>query len=220
MTMRSANVPLSPSSALQTTYLRSACVSAPRAPAPAQARLRDFGDNYRGPDFDRALEAAPAVMRGIIFERNGIGDAAAREGEPGLARKVGMFLRPADAQSMRAAIEKIGIEERSHVGDSHWAVSNPSRRRLHFDHGFEEKHATRAIADDRYRLPVRCGSVGDRRRHFVGAQRKRHEIPGDEEASHGPHSSSTALTSFLASSSPSGSSSRSAAGPFAQRPRQ
>ncbi len=69
-----------------------------RAAPPAQARLRHLGDGRRGPDLDGALQAAPAVERGVIVERDRIDDAAAGEGEAGLAREEGMILRLADAE--------------------------------------------------------------------------------------------------------------------------
>ncbi len=54
-------------------------------------------------------------MRGIIFERDGIGDADTLEGQPRLALEIGMIFRPPDAQGMRAAVEEIGIEERCYI---------------------------------------------------------------------------------------------------------
>ena len=82
-----------------------------RAAAPAQARLRHLGDGRRGPDLDGALQAAPAAERGVIVERDRIDDAAAGEGQAVLPREEGMLLGLADAEGMRAAGKKTGVEQ-------------------------------------------------------------------------------------------------------------
>ena len=96
MIMRSAKVPLSPSSALQTMYfcgrprvgdrLPLDAGREARAAAAAQAGVGDLlAMSPPAPMRDGPLEAAPAAVGRVIVERQRIGDAAAREGEPRLA---------------------------------------------------------------------------------------------------------------------------------------
>ena len=95
ISMRSAKVPLSPSSALQTMYFGRAAglrhgppFDAGReagAAAAAQARLDHLGDDRFRTERQRALEALVAAMRAVILERARVDHAAAREGQAGLA---------------------------------------------------------------------------------------------------------------------------------------
>ena len=110
MIMRSAKVPESPSSALQTTYFRALGASAHGAPfdagresraaAAAQARIATTSSTIAaGPSADGALEPAPAAMGAVIGDRQRVGDAAAREGEPRLPREERHVFRAADPQA-------------------------------------------------------------------------------------------------------------------------
>ena len=115
MIMRSAKVPLSPSSALQTMYFccgrrlrHGAPFDAGResgAAAAAQARLHDFLDGRRGAERERAFEALAAVVGAIIFQRARIDDAAACERQPRLPLEPGDFFGQALPQRMRAVGE-------------------------------------------------------------------------------------------------------------------
>ncbi len=94
MIMRSAKVPLSPSSALQTMYFRSPAVSStvfhlmpvgkPAPPRPRRPRIGHLLDDVCGSHGRRAAKAGKAAMCLIIFQRKRIDDAAAGEGQAGL----------------------------------------------------------------------------------------------------------------------------------------
>src|SRR3984885_11391162 len=88
ISMRSAKVPLSPSSALQTMYFRGASASAQPfhlipAGKPAQSGLRDLFQHRGRTDRARALQCRELRQHG------GIDDAAAREDQPRLALEPG-----------------------------------------------------------------------------------------------------------------------------------
>src|ERR1700733_9301468 len=99
MIMRSAKVPLSPSSALQTMYFCSPLVVAtvfhlmpvgkPGPATAAQPGGGDIGKNFVRGQRQRALEPLVAVMGTIILDRTGIDDAAPREGQAGLPLQPG-----------------------------------------------------------------------------------------------------------------------------------
>ncbi|MNY07937.1 hypothetical protein D3C86_1407640 [compost metagenome] len=81
-----------------------------RAAAPAQAGVEHLGDDRLGADFQRALETAVAVMGDIVGQRQWIGDPGAGKGQALLALEVVDFIGQAEAERMRAAVEKAGIE--------------------------------------------------------------------------------------------------------------
>ena len=180
MIMRSAKVPLSPSSALQTMYLRGPCASAAvfhliaggkaRPAAPAQTGLRDFLDRRRVADLQRALQALQAAMGHIIRDRKRIDNAATREGEPRLSAHPGVIFDNADAARVRAASEEIRVEQRGDVRNRDWPVADAATRRFHLDQRLKPSHAARAGADDLDLLPTRGGFARQRVRHIVGAQ--------------------------------------------------
>src|SRR3981189_3051717 len=90
MIMRSAKVPLSPSSALQTMYFRSALVCAtvfhlmpvgkPAPPRPRKSGSRNIGENGVRRQCQRAFQALVAVVGAVILKGTRIDHAAAREG--------------------------------------------------------------------------------------------------------------------------------------------
>ena len=112
MIMRSEKVPLSPSSALQTMYFWSRlglqhrlpfdAGGKARAAAAAQAGLGDFLDDVGGRHVERAAQALEPAMGFVIFQRERIGDAAARKGQPLLLREIGDRLDQTELQGMIA----------------------------------------------------------------------------------------------------------------------
>ena len=97
ISIRSANVPESPSSALQTMNLRSPFASAavfhlmpvgnPAPPRPRRPDCVTISIVAAGPISLRAREALQPAMRAIVIQRQRIDDAAAREGQPRLASR-------------------------------------------------------------------------------------------------------------------------------------
>ena len=102
MIMRSANVPLSPSSALQTMYFCGAWVCAtvrhlipvgkPAPPRPRRPGLDDLLDDRLRTERERAFKPLAAAVGAVVFERARVDDAATREGEPRLPLEPGDFL--------------------------------------------------------------------------------------------------------------------------------
>ena len=125
MIMRSAKVPLSPSSALQTMYFCAALVRRHRLPfdagrkagaaAAAQARSLHRLDDLRRLERQRALQALVAAMGAVIVERARIDDAAAREGQPRLPLEERNLFGRAKRQRVRAAVQ----ESRLRTGRRH-----------------------------------------------------------------------------------------------------
>src|ERR1700678_3591510 len=153
MIMRSAKVPLSPSSALQTMYFWSAAACAtvfhlipvgkPGAATAAQAGSRDIGeDGIRGKR-QRALKSLVAAMGTVIPDRTRVDHAATREGQAGLPLEPGNLLGDAKPQGMRTVSDH-GLEHGSSIGRCHRAVRDTSLRRRDFDHRFQPVQAARS----------------------------------------------------------------------------
>ena len=117
MIMRSEKVPESPSSALQTTYFCFASTSEhglpldaggkARAAASAQTRGGHLLDDLRAGHRERALESAIAAVREVVVERDRIGNADAREGQPLLILEIRNLVGRTEAQPMLSAGEEI-----------------------------------------------------------------------------------------------------------------
>ena len=199
MIMRSAKVPLSPSSALQTMYLRSALVCATvfhlmpvGKPAPPRPRRPEVVTSARiasGVERQRALEALVAAMGAVILDRARIDHAAAREGQAGLPLQPGNLVGDAEPQRMRA-VAGHRIEQRRRRRPR---VTGPKATR-------PCGVATSTIGSSQYspREPVRTISIGDaalggglleRQRDLVGADGDRAGIARNENA----HASSLRL---------------------------
>ena len=118
-------------------------------------------------------------MRAIVVERQGIDDAAAREGDARLALEEGNLFRPAEAQRM-SLVEAAGDQAR-HVARCDRTERDAALRRRDLDHRLEPEQAARTGAHDldRNALPARL--VDDCRRDLVGPDGAGRRIAGDED---------------------------------------
>ena len=102
MIMRSAKVPESPSSALQTTYFWSAAVciavrslipqGKPAPPRPRRPDSIDLIDDLRAAHRRGAPQTFVSAMRDVIVQRDRIDHAHAREGQSLLILEIGNLL--------------------------------------------------------------------------------------------------------------------------------
>ena len=191
MIMRSAKVPLSPSSALQTMYFCGALASAATVrhlmpvgnPAPPRPRRPDCTTSSTiasAPSGKRAFEALAAAVGAIVVERARIDDAAAREGQPRLPLEPGDVLGRAEPQRVRAVGED-GVEQALGIARRDRAIGDAACRRFHLDHRLEPIEAARAGAHDLDRdlAPRRRGA--DRGRDLFGADRQRPGVGRNEQ---------------------------------------
>ena len=157
-------------------------------------------------------------MRAIILERQRIDDAAAREGQAGLPRQERDFLRPAEAQPVRAAVQQAGREQPGHVGGRDRAIGDAAGAAWR----------PRSSAPARTARASRCARLISHRARLCAerrAPRRRRRAPAP------PASRGTKTVAVMprpparrrsapASSRPSGRPSSMPAGPTAHRPRQ
>ena len=131
MSMRSAKVPLSPSSALQTMYFWPAGASQHGLPldaggeacaaAAAQAGGGDLGHHLLRRHGTGGVQADQAAMGAVVVEREGIDHADAGEGEAVLAaqpRQVGGGAEAArvGGGAREAGVREAGVEQGGDVG--------------------------------------------------------------------------------------------------------
>ena len=170
MSMRSAKVPLSPSSALQTMYFCSAGASStvlhlmpvgkPGTAASAQPGLCYHLDDPGRRERQGTLQAFASAVSAVGVERQRIDDAATGEGEAGLAREPA---DPVDRPEILGCACRRGVAPRSspsltrraNVGglDRPEAVAHAAD--LHLDQRLQPHHAARAGAHDLHRLAGR-----------------------------------------------------------------
>ena len=164
MIMRSAKVPLSPSSALQTIYFWSAAAGdgfpldpgrKSGAAAAAQARLRDLFGHRRGRHLQRPFQALVAIVSAIVVQRTRIDDAATGEGQPRLSLEERNILGPAEKQRMLIVAGGTASNGPG-VGDSDRAWRSACRRH-HLDHRLQPIKAARTVPHD-FDLRRRCGA--------------------------------------------------------------
>jgi hypothetical protein len=83
-------------------------------------------------------------MRAVVFQRQRIDDAASREGQARLARKIGNFLRPAQPQRVRATRQHAGLDQPRDVGEAHRTVRDTAVGSGDLDHRLQPEEAPRA----------------------------------------------------------------------------
>ena len=187
MSMRSAKVPLSPSSALQTMYFCSAGVSCtvfhlmpvgkPAPPRPRSPDLDTSSTMPAGASDSALLEALVAAVRAVVVERQRIDDAAAREGQ---ARLAGEIVDLVD-RAQRCGMRRAGPSDRRAAGrrpagrrrlPARSGRSRSARRRSR-PRPAAPATACRASRCGRSRpeRPVCAGAAGDGGGHGIGAAR-------------------------------------------------
>ena len=166
ISMRSAKVPLSPSSALQQMYFCGAGWSStvfhlmPAGnPAPPRPRRPDSSTSAQiaaGSDRKRPAQAGEPAMRGVVVEVERVDHADAGEGQPFLMREIRAFLDQAEAERMLLAGED-GVEHRGGVLGADRAEADAALGRHGLDQRLDPEHAARAVADDAHLDPARLG---------------------------------------------------------------
>jgi hypothetical protein len=136
-------------------------------------------DDRRRAERERPHQALVAVVRQVVVETDGIGHADARDGQPLLLREIRNFFDQTHPQRVLAARQKIGIEQRPHVGRGHRAVADPAARERHLHERLEPDHAARPVADDRDVHLSSASFIGDRHGDLFGAEGQRRGIPRD-----------------------------------------
>ena len=228
MIIRSAKVPLSPSSALQTMYLRGPGASAtvrhlipvgkPAPPRPRRPDATTSSMSAAGPMLERALQPGQSAVRAIVVQEMGVGDPAPGESQSGLPLEEGMSSGLPDAHRVRTAFEQSGREQARDILGVDRPVADAALRGLRLHQGFQLEQAARAVADDLDVQVQRSGVPHHRRGHLVGAYRHGRRVYRNEH-SHSPASAIIA-SSFDGVRRATGFPSIIPAGPQAHKPRQ
>ena len=187
------------------------------AAAAAQAGLHHLLDDGFGPERERALQPGEAAMAAVVRDRERVGHATAREGEPRLP------LEPGDVgdRTERKRVRPAGERRREHGGDvarRHRAIGDAPRRRLDLDQRLQPVEPARAVAHD-----LDVGTAGDRggegRSDLVRTDGERAGVARNVDAGH-RSASATSASSRFSSSRPTTRPSNMADGATAQSPRQ
>ena len=159
--MRSANVPLSPSSALQQTNRSpggastTVCHLIPAGnPAPPRPRRPDSTSSSQispGVIVERAPEAGEPARRLVLVGGDRVDDADAGEGDPLLAGQGRDLVGRAERERMRGAVDEAGREQRRDVGRRDRPVRDPAVGRRDLDERLEPQHAAGSGAHDPHR---------------------------------------------------------------------
>ena len=176
-TIRSANVPESPSSKLQATNFRSEArlqdglpLDAGReagAAAAAEPGVGDLLDHLGGGERQRPAQPGPAAVGLVVGDRGRVDHPDPGEAHPALRGQPGVLVDHADAGCL--AREDGGDVVGGHVG-----VADPARVGVELDQRLEPEHAARPVAHDL--RPGRLEGGG----HLVGPDRDRGGVAGDE----------------------------------------
>ena len=136
MIIRSAKVPLSPSSALQTMYFRAPGVSRtvfhlmpvgkPAPPRPRRPLSVTWATISAGARVTARSKALQPVMGPVVAERQRIDDAAAGKGQTRLAFQERQFLGLPETERMVAARRQSGVEQGGDIGCLDRAIGDPA----------------------------------------------------------------------------------------------
>ena len=158
ISMRSAKVPESPSSALQQMYFCSTWASS------TVCHLRPAGNP--APPLPRSPDAATVSttcwgLMAIALRRptsppfasksarsKRVDHAHARVGQPVLSRQPLELVDDTVSQRMVTATEHSGVQELSDIGGLHGAVADAAAVDVDLDERLEPQHAARSVADD------------------------------------------------------------------------
>ena len=188
--MRSAKVPLSPSSALQTMYFCGAWRLRHRAPldagretrtaAPAQTGLDHLLDQRRGVELQRLGQPGVTAMRAIVVNRQRIDDAASRKGQPRLALQKGNLFGQAKAQRMTMAAARDILEYGDDIAHLKRSIGDPAARGLDLNHRLKPIEPARTGPHHRERRIAARGFDLQRSSDLFRSDRKRAGIARNE----------------------------------------
>jgi hypothetical protein len=105
----------------------------------------------------------------IIRNARRVGDADPLEGKALLTLEPRHRLGRSERQRMRAAVEKVGIEEARHVRHAHRTVGEPALSGRDLDERLEPVRTARAVASQLDRGPPARRLRGDRPRDLARA---------------------------------------------------
>ena len=152
------------------------------AAATAQARGDHLLDDRLWPDLERLLEPGIAFMSLIVAERPRIDDAAAIEGEPGLALEPGDVVDRTEAEPVLLAVEHAAVEQTIDVADMDRAIADTALGPLDLDQRLEPIKPSRSCAHDLDIELALFEGLAEGGRDFLGADAQRAGIAGDEDA--------------------------------------
>ena len=159
-------------------------------------------------------------MGAIVVERERIDDAAAREGQPGLALEPRNLVGKAMRERMRAAVGQRGVEHTGGIVRRDRTIGDPPCRRRDLDHRLEPVEPARAGAHDLDVEMARGRRLPQRGRDLVRADREGAGVAGNEDAGRHRCACASSASRRRSSSRPTSRPSSIADGAIAHRPRQ
>ena len=165
----------------------------------AQAGLRHLLDDVGGRHRHGLAQADETAKLFIVFQRQRVGDAAARKSQSCLLGEERDLFRVAQRQPVLAAGQQAGIEQALHVGCLHRPIGLATASGFDLDHRFEEIGAARAVAHDPGVETALGQFLSDCLGNFFGAKRQRARVAGDVDSR--AHRRTSATMSSIASSS-------------------
>ena len=147
-----------------------------RTTAPAQARLQHFVHHLGARHTERPAQPHIAAVRLVVGDGQRVGEAHAGKGQPLLSGKVRDLLGEPQAQRVRPALQRAGIEQAGHIVHRHRAIGHAAGRRGHLKQRLQPEQPPRTIAHQRQGQPARRGLVGQTAGHTVGPHRQRSRV--------------------------------------------